>query len=371
MKPFDITLLTYEKQPDLTSDDQLLHDALVRRGTAVRVVPWSDARVRWAESSLTMFRSTWDYFHRAGEFQHWLKHVEPLTCLVNDAGLVRWNMHKRYLADLEARGIAVVPTEFVNRYAQVDLAELCEARGWGEIVIKPCIAGSAFGARRFDLLHASGDARAYLGELAADRDAMVQPFLREVEHEGERSLVFIGGEFSHAARKAPFSAAPAGGQSPETVHDSRHAEIAFAECVFDALPAKPLYARVDLVPAAAGWLVMEVELIEPVLFFRLAPSCADRLADMLLGKLYDRTGAIRPRNRGRRRSTRSSFSGNTRRSSFLSVWSRFLSLCPKARAKPDPSQSKSGKNQQGCVQLPTDTHKHKHRVMQIQGEEFL
>ena len=193
-------------------------------------------------------------------------------------------------ADLEARGISVVPTEFVNRYAQANLAELCEARGWGEIVIKPCIAGNAFGVRRFDLLQASRDARAYLCELAGDRDAMIQPFLREVEREGERSLVFIGGEFSHATRKELFSTGPAGGQGLETVHDSHPAEIAFAQRVCDALPAGALYARVDLVLAATGWLVMEVELIEPVLFFRFAPASADLLADVLLRKLNDLTG---------------------------------------------------------------------------------
>src|SRR5258708_37229437 len=114
--------------------------------------------------------------------------VERLTRWAVPPRLLRWDWESRHLAEPEARGISVVPTEFVNRYAQANLAELCEARGWGEIVIKPCIAGNAFGVRRFDLLQASRDARAYLCELAGDRDAMIQPFLREVEREGERSL---------------------------------------------------------------------------------------------------------------------------------------------------------------------------------------
>jgi glutathione synthase/RimK-type ligase-like ATP-grasp enzyme len=287
MKPFDITFLTYEKQPELTADDQLLKEALERRGIRVRVAPWSDVSVSWGDSTLTVFRSTWDYFHRTSEFEAWLERVEAVTVLINDVGLVRWNMHKRYLADIERDGVAVVPTVFVNRYAGKNLMELCGSRGWNEIVMKPCVAGSAFGARRFDLNDAAEDACSYLRELVLDRDAMIQPFMNEVESEGERSLVYIDGVFSHAARKAPFSAGAAGGQSLESVHHALPEEVDFGYRVLDVLPQKPLYARVDVVPAAGRLLVMEVELIEPVLFFRFAPDAADSLAEVLGKKLEE------------------------------------------------------------------------------------
>jgi glutathione synthase/RimK-type ligase-like ATP-grasp enzyme len=285
MKPFDVTLLTYEKQPELTPDDQLLQQALERKGVRVRVSPWSDASTVWGNSTVTMFRSTWDYFHRTTEFEGWLRRVEQSTSLVNDCDLVRWNMHKRYIADIERRGVAVVPTIFLKRKEPQDLMEVCRSRGWSEIVIKPCVAGSAFGARKFKLGGAADEGCSYLKELVLERDTMIQPFMNEVESAGERSLVFIDGGFSHAARKAPFSAGPAGGQSLETVHHADAEEIAFGRRVLDTLPSEPVYARVDIVPAEGRMLVMEVELIEPVLFFRFAPLAADALAEVLVRKL--------------------------------------------------------------------------------------
>jgi hypothetical protein len=282
MQTFDLTLLTYDKSPELTADDMILYDALKRRGLSARSASWSSPDVNWADSKATMFRSTWDYFHRPVEFRAWLDSVEGSTRLVNDVELVRWNIHKSYLLDLESKGISVTPTVFVDTKASVDLMETCRTRGWAEIVVKPCIAGSAFGARRFDTSQDGADAQTYCEDLLLHSDLMIQPYLRSVETERERSLVFIGGEFSHAALKAAFSAGPAGGESLEREYQPGDGEIEIARRIVEALPKTALYARVDLVAHAAEYLLMEVELIEPVLFFRFNPSSAERLVDRMI-----------------------------------------------------------------------------------------
>jgi glutathione synthase/RimK-type ligase-like ATP-grasp enzyme len=282
MQTFDLTLLTYDKDPGLTADDTIFYEALNRYGLNVRIASWSDPGVNWADSKTSMFRSTWDYFHRTIEFRAWLDRVERSTRLVNDVELVRWNMHKSYLLDLEAKGISITPTVFVNAKGTVDLMEVCRSRGWTQIVVKPCIAGSAFGARRFALSHQEAEAQAYCENLLRNNDLMIQPYLSAVETDRERSLVFIDGEFSHAALKAAFSAGPAGGESLELEYRPGDVEIEAGRRIVEALPKEALYARVDLVPQSDGFLVMEVELIEPVLFFRFNPSSANRLVDRMI-----------------------------------------------------------------------------------------
>ena len=110
----DVTLVTYENYPDLAPDDQIFRDVLVRRGANVRCAIWSDPDVDWSASPLAVIRATWDYPQRYPEFWKWLAHVETRTHLINDPQTVRWNSHKRYLADLERSGNRIVPTIFVE-----------------------------------------------------------------------------------------------------------------------------------------------------------------------------------------------------------------------------------------------------------------
>jgi hypothetical protein len=52
-----------------------------------------------------------------------------------------------------------------------------------------------------------------------------------------------------------------------------------------AAPAPCLYARVDGVERDGGLVVMELELIEPVLYFGADPGAADRFAGACLDRL--------------------------------------------------------------------------------------
>lgn len=276
---FDVTLVTYETLPDGGDDDQLLAQALAATGARARFAVWSDPAVDWSASPVTVLRSTWDYFHRAAEFAAWLDLAASQTRLVNPHRVVRWNMDKRYLADLETRGVPVVPTLFVRKGEAVDLAALCADRDWREVVVKPTISGGAFGTKRFAAERIADEAAAHLAGLTQTREAMIQPYLAAVETQRERSLVFLGGVFSHAFLKAPFGI----DYSASVIHAPSAGELGFGHRVLEAIGEPVAYARVDIVPSDQGPLLMELEVIEPNLLMGLAPGSAERLAALLLG----------------------------------------------------------------------------------------
>jgi hypothetical protein len=275
----DVTLVTYERYPALPPDDQLVARALERRGVSVRAAVWTDPHVDWSASPLTVLRATWDYPQRFAEFQAWLARTEEVTTLVNDAATVRWNAHKRYLAELSERGVTIVPTLVVRADEAIDLTAATRARGWNDVVLKPCVGGSSYGTLRVRG-DAIGDVGAvHLRWLQRSGDVLVQRYLTEVETAGERAHIVIDGVWSHAVRKVPFNDATE--TSGEVLHAPSPEERAFVDGVLATLAAPPPYARVDVVPTAAGLVLMELELIEPSLYFELAPGSADRLAGVV------------------------------------------------------------------------------------------
>jgi glutathione synthase/RimK-type ligase-like ATP-grasp enzyme len=277
---YDVTIVTYEKYPDLAPDDRIFRDALVRRGASVRTAIWSDPAVDWSASPLSVIRATWDYPQRYPEFWKWLAHVETHTRLVNDPQTVRWNSHKRYMAELERAGNRIVPTIFVDPTLEFELADACTGRGWDDVVIKPCVGGSSYGARRMRGDEIGSGGVRHLNSLLESGEAMVQPFVREIETIGELACIFIDGAFSHAARKAPFNSSTV--TTSETLFDLTQDDRAFVSDIVGGLDRTPAYARVDIVPTANGTLLMELELIEPTLYLGLKPSAAERLADCVL-----------------------------------------------------------------------------------------
>jgi glutathione synthase/RimK-type ligase-like ATP-grasp enzyme len=280
---YDVTILTYAEFPELYPDDRLLRKALERRGARVRVAVWDDPAVDWSNSAITLFRSTWDYFEKPAAFMAFVDRVDPLTHLINSANTVRWNANKAYLLELRSRGIPCVPTALLEAGGAPALAELCRERGWHDVVIKPAISGASYLTRRF-AAGASSEAIEHAGAmLERGRDVLVQPFLPQVEADGEYALIFIGTVFSHAARKLPFHGIPHDGKDLEESIEVPPEYLALAHRIVGELPERPAYARVDFVPTCEGPLLMELELIEPSLFFYLNPDAADSLADEVIG----------------------------------------------------------------------------------------
>lgn len=279
-----IAFVTFRALPQLSEDDRLAVTELRQHGVTVESAVWDSPLVDWQRYDALVIRSTWDYTERAGDFEAWLAHIEHLAVpLWNPAALVRWNMDKRYLLDLESRGIETVPTVVVEQGEHVSLVELLEETGWDEVVYKPSISASAARTARV----AAGAAEAHeaaFGALVAERDMLVQPFLPEIVSHGEWSLLFFGGAYSHAVRKRTgvddFRVQrELGGSLASDV--PRAGLIAQAESIVAHLPGSWLYARVDACERDGRLVLMELELIEPDLFLGYHAAAPRRFATAL------------------------------------------------------------------------------------------
>lgn len=273
-----IALATCRVLPERDLDEPVLLEALVRAGATVGLLEWDGPRpLPEPDVDLVVVRSTWNYARNIEAFRAWLSALEACGVAVgNPLPVLRANVDKGYLADLSARGIAIVPTAFVDRGSAPSLAALRASRGFGEVVVKPRVSAGSWKTERFGLgpEHVEAGER-YLHELSAERDVLVQPYVKSVEGRGERSIVVLDGEVSHAIRKSPRFA---GEHESVSVVDVEDDERAFAARVL-ALYPKLLYARVDVArDDTGGILLMELEACEPSLFFSHVPGSAERFA---------------------------------------------------------------------------------------------
>lgn len=269
----------------ILTEDELLGSALKRRGLKVARKDWARKDFDWSSTRFAMFRTTWDYFHRFGEFTAWLDRVSGQTSLINSLDLVRWNMDKHYLYDLEMRGIHTTPTRFVEPGEDITLSELHTETGWMQMVLKPAVSGGGRHTYRLDPDNLEAHEPIFR-QLIAKEAMLLQSFQHKILEEGEKTLMIMGGQYTHAVRKVArpgeFRVQDDFGGTVFPYVPSRE-EIAFAENVFACCDPGPVYGRVDLVTDNEGRLaVVELELIEPELWFRFHPPAAEVLADSLL-----------------------------------------------------------------------------------------
>ena len=284
----DVALATCDELPALTADDQLLLAALRQRGLHAEPVVWTDRDVDWPGVRLCVIRSTWDYMTRLEAYLAWAERVEKVTALWNPLEVIRWNTHKSYLEELAGRGVRVVPTLWLEKGARVDLRELLIDQGWRDAVIKPAVSATARETIRLGVT-GTDPAQEHLDRLLAVEDMLVQPFLRRVESDGELSLQFIDGEFTHAIRKRPvkgdYRVQDEFGGSMEPVEPEAD-ELQFAVHALQTARREMLYVRVDVMRDNNGGLCLsELELVEPMLYFRQHPLAAESLADAILRRL--------------------------------------------------------------------------------------
>ncbi len=283
-----VALVTSEAFPNLFEDDLLLARALEEIGIASRPTVWSDESVDWLAYDALVIRSPWDYFERAAEFRAWLDaRIASEVRMCNAGEILDWNFDKRYLDDLAAAGVSLVPTIVVPRGETPDVAALASARGWDDIVVKPTISGGAYCTHRFRV----DAAAAYKDEIARileDRGLLIQPFLPEILTDGELSLLFFDGVFSHAVCKRPkdgdYRVQFQFGGTSDAV-EVRAEWIEGARACIAAAPALPVYARVDGVVQEGKFLLMELEVFEPLLFLSLHPEAAARFARAIQRRL--------------------------------------------------------------------------------------
>lgn len=282
-----VLFATYGAQPGLTEDDQHFARALERRGVQVCAAAWDDPAAAWSSAAAVVIRSTWDYHLRRADFLAWVARVSAATTLYNDARAVRWNSHKSYLAEIARRGVPVIDTVFASVGSNLDLTAVAREHGWRDVVVKPAVSASAHETRRFDVPDRA-EGQAHLDRLLATRDVMVQPHLAALAEQGELSLLFARGRFTHAVRRR--SALVDGHVMPKSAPaDAPAAAIECAARVLEAAgaltgvsPNEMLYSRVDLAATGSDCVLLELELIEPSLFLVHAPNEAEAFAAALV-----------------------------------------------------------------------------------------
>lgn len=281
--------LTLSDPTGYVIDDDLAIAPLAELGWTVDVVPWDRPGVRWRDYAIVVIRSTWDYYYRPEQFLAVLADIDASgTRLENRLPLVRWNLRKTYLRELAARGVAIAPTLWRERLRSGELASLFAELGAREAVIKPVVGAGASGAWRLD--------RASLPRLAAeiedyygDRPLLLQAFADAVLTEGEYSLFWFNGRYSHAIGKLPqagdFRVQEEHGGDIRAVEPESSLRAA-AQTTLEALGEMPLYLRADFVRSNDGrdWWLMELELVEPSLYLRMHPDAPRAFAAAVVAR---------------------------------------------------------------------------------------
>lgn len=280
-----IAFATHSGLPGLSDDDRLAVAELGRLGARVEAAVWDDPGVRWDRYDRVVIRSCWDYHLHPEAFLDWLGRLErDGVSLWNPAPVVRANVDKGYLVDLAAAGVPAVPTVRLEPGETADLPGLLAERSWDEAVVKPSVSASAFRTRRVRREDAAA-AQAELEELLEVSGVLVQRFLPEIQTRGEWSFIFLGGEYSHAVLKRPKTGdfrvqEELGGSS--VLERPAPMLVEQARAVAATIPSPWLYARVDGVEIEGVFTLMELELIEPLLFLGWDPKAPARFAEAIL-----------------------------------------------------------------------------------------
>jgi hypothetical protein len=286
--------------PNLHDDWPLVRAALAEVGLDSVPVVWSDPSADWSSFDLVVANGAWDNIHDPDAFLAWVAARErDSTPTVNSPATLRWNLDKRYLRELEAAGVPIVPTIWVEPDGEVEL-DGADAVPEGEIVVKPSISGGGHRTARYRPGEHE-DARAHVRSLVASgRTAMVQPYQTSVDELGELGLVFLDGEYSHAIHKDPMirrGTGPLDSLIDNQVVCAAEAsgdQIALGRRAVGAaedLLGPTTYARVDIVERADGEpALLELELLDPVLFFAVVPERTAAFAQVVRRRLEDSSG---------------------------------------------------------------------------------
>jgi glutathione synthase/RimK-type ligase-like ATP-grasp enzyme len=271
-----VLLLTARRLPDLAGDDQPLVAAFRDRGWQPRPTVWSGAI---PDAELAIVRSCWDYTDDVDQFLATLDEIARRMPLWNPPGTIRWNAHKGYLLELAACGVPIPDSIVVRSAAPRPIADVAHRLGTGPLVVKPVVGASGAGIVLVD-----GHDRVSWERATAGRDVLVQRFVPEVVADGEWSLMYFHGAYSHAVLKRAagdeFRVQEEHGGSVHHVEPDQVVRDG-AERALDAVPHPWRYARVDGVVRGGRFLVMELELIEPALFL-VGSEGAARLVGALL-----------------------------------------------------------------------------------------
>ncbi len=291
-----IALATCEALPDLDLDDQPLVDLFRKIGIEATPAIWSDPTIDWSDFDHIIIRNTWDYTNRLEEFLAWAKAQE--SHIKNSFEIISWNSNKIYLNDLASAGFPIVDTQFVSGpQGTWDLPID------GDFVVKPTVSCGSQDTMRFPTsdLHSARNAEDLIGRIVSQgKTAMVQPYLAAIDEVGETAQLFIDGEYSHAIRKGPLLAPNTDAHKEHGLflkedispRDPSPEQRELADAVMIYVTQRfglPLFARVDLLDDPQGKpVILELELVEPSMFFATAPESAARLVNLFNKQVHRR-----------------------------------------------------------------------------------
>lgn len=274
-----ICFLTCRDLDGFVVDDHHLKLEFEKRGDKISEIPWDETQVDWSKFDVVLIRTTWDYSERLPEFIEVMEKIEESgTKLLNSLNIIKWNSRKSYLQLLNDEGVEIIPTFFHQGITKGFLNDAFAVFESEKLVVKPLVgAGSA---RTFVI-----EREIEMSELTriqdeiGDDEVMVQPFINEIVTLGEVSLHFFNGELSHTIRKTPkkgdFRVQEEFGGLIELIAPP-DSTLEIAKQALSLIPEKTLYARVDLVTDGKRWMLIELELIEPALYFRMDPKSPAR-----------------------------------------------------------------------------------------------
>jgi glutathione synthase/RimK-type ligase-like ATP-grasp enzyme len=279
-----IALLTCEKLPDLTPQDRPLIAELAKYGITATAVIWDDPSINWSDFDYLVFRNTWDYFEKETEFNLWLDQIEQLGIkTLNPIAIIKQNKHKFYLRVMEQQGVKILPTLFIDKTTDLNLKELMPSH-WNKAVIKPAFSAGSYLTEVFEAADTEKINTQYKA-IASDKDLLLQLFMPEIQTVGETSFIFFNKKFSHAVNKKPIPGdfriqVQFGGIYRLTHPDAEL--ISKAQKIVDTFTGKLLYARVDGIVIDNELHLMEVECIEPDLYFNLSEGSLERFVNAIV-----------------------------------------------------------------------------------------
>ena len=261
--------------------DNLLDKPMADCGWQTSHISWREKNVDWKQYDAVIIRSTWDYQDDADLFMQVLSEIEESgTVLLNSLAIAQWNINKNYLKEVESKGASIIPTLWLEKFDYSLVDGYFKYFETDQLVIKPTISANSdntFWIKK----ETFKDHKKLLEKSLINRQLMVQPFIPAIVEEGEYSVFYFAGNYSHCILKTPksgdFRVQEEHGGILQSIEPSQSL-LSAANKALKTIPEKVLYARIDLVNYKQEYQIMEIELIEPSLYFNLDKNAASRFA---------------------------------------------------------------------------------------------
>lgn len=274
--------LTIKDLSGFESYDHLLIGPMKENGWDVSFIPWDKLNQNWNNYDLVIVRSTWNYQNHLDEFLNVLRMIDQSKALLlNPLPLIEWNVNKTYLKDLKEDGIPIIPSLFFEDFDVDEVRNSFSTFDSEKVIIKPTVGANA---DKIMIINKSNPMETLkeTKDIYKYRSFILQPFINSITKDGELSLIFFNKDFSHALSKVPkkgdFRVQEEHGGTLKLIKNIDEQKINLCKKILSLLPYDCFYSRIDLVVDEGNPLLMEIEVIEPSLYFNLEPKSANLFA---------------------------------------------------------------------------------------------